>query len=119
MATSTGTISPARSVLIVDDESPIRELLRRVLTDRGYHVLEAPDGRKAMDLVKNHEIDLVITDLVMPEQEGLETILQLRRDFPRLKVIAVSGYDSGSWLRHAAFLAPRPPSASHLKSTIC
>lgn len=90
------------SVLIVDDDEAIRELLAEMLGGCGYTVREAIDGRHAMDQVRQHPVDLVITDLVMPEQEGLETILKLQQEFPRLKVIAISGYQAGEFLRHAS-----------------
>ena len=80
-----------RSVLVVDDEESIRKLLCHVLTPAGYIVLEAKDGKEAIRLVNSHSVDVVITDLAMPEQEGIETVRALRRSHPNLKVIAMSG----------------------------
>jgi CheY-like chemotaxis protein len=79
------------SVLVVDDEPEIRTVLRRVLERAGHAVTEAENGRKAVRALSEAPIDLVITDIVMPEQEGMETILQIRRLRPDIKIIAMSG----------------------------
>jgi CheY-like chemotaxis protein len=90
-----GPIRPAGVILVVDDEREIRRFLRKVLTDASYKVLEAANGREAVRQVETSSIDLVIMDLAMPEQEGIETIQILRRVRPQLKVIAVSGAFAG------------------------
>jgi DNA-binding response OmpR family regulator len=69
----------------------MRVLLRQVMEWAGHEVVEAADGREGTRLQRQHRADLVITDLIMPEQEGLETITALRRDYPGLKIIAISG----------------------------
>ncbi len=89
------------SILVVDDEAPIRELLVDLLTEGGFHVVEAGDGKEAMRRVRRDQVDLVIMDLVMPEQEGLESIRQLQKESPHIKVIAISGYQQGAFLYHA------------------
>jgi CheY-like chemotaxis protein len=81
----------AGTILVVDDEPGIRKLLRNVLTGVTYQVLEAENGREAVKLIENSEVDLIITDLAMPEQEETETIQKLRRMRPQLKIIVVSG----------------------------
>ena len=78
-------------ILVVEDEKIVREAIRQILESEGYCVFEAPHGAIAMRLLQEHPIDLVITDLLMPEQEGLETILQIRQLRPELKIIAISG----------------------------
>ena len=78
-------------VLVVDDESSVRRLLRIVLERNGHDVDEAIDGNAAMKRIRTDPPDLIITDLIMPEKEGIETIMELRRDFPNLKIIAISG----------------------------
>ncbi|MBM9614174.1 response regulator [Desulfobulbus rhabdoformis] len=78
-------------ILVIDDDDQMRVLLRQVMEWAGYEVLEAEDGREGMHLQRRDPADLVITDLIMPEQEGLETIGQLRKEFPKTKVIAISG----------------------------
>lgn len=79
------------TVLIVDDEKPMRDALRRMLDGAGLTVVEAADGRAALEVAAATAPDLVITDLIMPGQEGIGTIAQLKRRAPAVKVIAISG----------------------------
>lgn len=78
-------------ILVIDDESSIRKILRIMLERSGYEVDEASDGVSGMKKIRSDPPDLVITDLIMPDKEGIETILELRRDYPGLKIIAMSG----------------------------
>jgi CheY-like chemotaxis protein len=78
-------------ILVVDDEEKVRLILRTTLSGAGYQVEEAPNGKVALELYRQDPADLVITDIIMPEKEGLETILELRRDFPEARIIAMSG----------------------------
>jgi len=78
-------------ILIIDDEPSIRELLSAMFTLEGYDVVEAADGDKGMRLLREKPSELVITDLIMPDKEGIEIIIELRRDFPDVKIIAMSG----------------------------
>jgi CheY-like chemotaxis protein len=78
-------------ILVIDDVATMRELVRRML--RGKHsVIEAEDGEVGIAMVEKQNPDLVITDLIMPKKEGLETIQQIRRSHPNIKVIAMSGH---------------------------
>ena len=79
------------TVMIVDDEELIRNMIRKSLIRTGYEVIEAVNGKEAMELVANHKIDLVIADLVMPEKGGLELIMELNNNYPNIKKIAISG----------------------------
>lgn len=79
------------SVLVVDDERMMREVLCGYLSRAGYRVAAVENGRSAIVEVSRSRPDLVITDIVMPEQEGIQTILELRKIAPTLPVIAVSG----------------------------
>jgi PAS domain S-box-containing protein len=81
----------AASVLIVDDEVLVRSYFREVLERAGYQVHEAGDGKQAMQIMDEQTVDLMITDLVMPDQEGLETLRDVKQRGRRVKVIAVSG----------------------------
>lgn len=81
-------------ILLVEDDEAVREILRKTLVAAGYEVEEAPDGVVALAAYRRQPIDLVITDLVMPEKDGLETIMDLRRLNPAVKIIAMSG---GGW----------------------
>lgn len=78
-------------VLVVDDDPKVREMISIWLRRDGHEVEEADDGREAVRLCRRGLPALVITDIVMPEQEGIETITQLRDEFPEVPIIAVSG----------------------------
>lgn len=78
-------------VLVIDDESQIRGLLRKVLEREGYSVTEASDGVEGCREYLRAKPDLVITDLTMPEKNGLETIRELVADNPQVRIIAISG----------------------------
>ncbi|GIU80128.1 MAG: transcriptional regulator [Bryobacteraceae bacterium] len=91
-------------ILVVDDDPGVRDVIRSMLEASGYSVLLAENGKEAMRLLKTERADLILTDLVMPEQEGIETIKALRREYPSLKVIAMSGAFGGDYLRIAAYL---------------
>ncbi len=86
----------AGGILVVDDEEQMRSIIRQLLENAGYSVMEAPDGKVALWLFKEMPADLIITDIIMPEKEGLETIMELKRDFPKVKIIAISGGGQGS-----------------------
>lgn len=62
-----------------------------MLKSSGYEISEAPNGKVALRLCKEKQADLIITDLIMPEKEGIETIVEIKRDFPEIKIIAISG----------------------------
>ena len=79
------------NILVVDDEPMMRDVLSHVLTRAGYRVVTAENGREAVECVRDSVPDLVITDIVMPEQEGIQTIVELRRIAPGIGIIAVSG----------------------------
>jgi CheY-like chemotaxis protein len=94
-----------RTILVVDDEQGIQRLFQQVLESEGYTVLLASDGNEALRVLKDgHEIDLVITDLVMPNCEGIETIRLIRGLYPDLKIVAISGAFSGQYLKLARIL---------------
>jgi DNA-binding NtrC family response regulator len=78
-------------VLIIDDNEMIREALSEMLSQAGYSILEAEDGKSAIQLTSLEPVDLIITDLFMPEIDGLEVIQHVRRQHPRVKIIAMSG----------------------------
>lgn len=78
-------------ILLIDDEDQVRHMLRVMLEYAGHEVEEAADGRQGARLYRERPSDLIVTDIVMPEKEGLEMIQELRRDFPGVKIIAISG----------------------------
>jgi len=79
------------TILLVDDDGQVRQMLKITLEREGYEVVEASDGTEAVDLYDPDQIDLVITDIVMPEKEGIETIMELKAVNPGVKIIAISG----------------------------
>lgn len=94
-----------RTILVVDDEDGIRNLLQELLESAGHHAVVAADGREALKVLAQDEVvDLVITDLVMPNQDGVETVQEIRRRYPRTKIIAMSGAFGGQFLRTAELL---------------
>ncbi len=80
-----------KSILVVDDEAKLRKTLEEALTKAGYRVTSAGDGREATKALKQRDFDLVLTDVLMPERDGIEVISDLRRSHPTLAVVAMSG----------------------------
>ena len=80
-----------KRILIIDDEELTLHLLKSVLGEAGYDVLVANDGENGLQLFKEEEVDLVITDMVMPKKDGLKTILELREIDEYIPVVAISG----------------------------
>ncbi len=78
-------------ILIIDDERLMRSMLRRLLESKGYKITVASDGDEGMKLYRENPADLIITDLLMPEKDGLEIIRELRKENPDVKIIAMSG----------------------------
>ena len=78
-------------VLVVDDEESVRSFIKEVLRSAGYDVFEAQHGRDAVLMLRDTKVDLFITDLIMPEQEGIETVQILHRQYAQIKIIATSG----------------------------
>ena len=83
-------------ILVVDDEVNLVKVLREVLTQSGHTVECVHCGSAALQAVRIIEFDLIITDLIMPEKEGIELIMDIRKDFPKVKLIAMSGGGFGS-----------------------
>jgi CheY-like chemotaxis protein len=79
-----------RTILLVDDSESIRELLAKALADGGYKVLTAADGKQAIRILTTKSIDLIVTDLYMPEADGIELIIAVRKMPRRPPVIAMS-----------------------------
>lgn len=88
-------------ILLIEDDVRLRTTLAHLLTHEGYQVVEAEEGGQGLALFARGGADLVITDLIMPGKEGMETILELRQAHPDLKIIAMSG---GGRVRAAEYL---------------
>lgn len=91
-----------KNILIIDDEENITSMLRRLFERKGYTVFTACDGLEGIRAFKNNHIDLVITDIIMPEKEGVEVIFELQRSNSNCKIIAVSG---GGYLNPQDYLS--------------
>jgi YesN/AraC family two-component response regulator len=78
-------------ILIIDDEPQIRSMLKLMLERDGYEVVEAPDGVEGINVYRQNPADLIITDLIMPNKDGIGMIIELKKEFPDVKIIAMSG----------------------------
>ena len=88
-------------ILVIDDDHLVRYALSKILLGAGYEVVTASDGKRGMAVLRAEHPDVVITDIIMPEQEGIDTIIQIRRERPAAKIIAISG---GGRIRNIDFL---------------
>ena len=75
----------------MDDNLMMRKLIRNIFRDEAYEIEEAENGIEGLEIANRSAIDLVITDIIMPKMEGIELIMHLKRDFPDIKIIAISG----------------------------
>lgn len=92
MSSNVTRIGPRR-VLVIDDEELVRDTLRRALESAGIEVVVAADGREGLKAYLANPTDVVVTDILMPEKEGIETIIELKREHPDVKIVAISGGD--------------------------
>ena len=79
------------NILVIEDDEQVRSMLRVTLELVGYEVEDAPDGKEGLRIFHQKPFDLIITDIVMPEKDGMETIIEMRRKLPDVKIIAISG----------------------------
>jgi len=78
-------------ILLIDDDDRLREAMWEVLTGEGHELAEASDGIAALNVHRRHPADLIICDMFMPKQDGIETLQMFRQQFPAVRIIAVSG----------------------------
>ena len=78
-------------ILLIDDDDSVRTVLSKILAHFGHTEIEARNGNEGLELFKDARADLLITDIVMPEKEGLEVLMELRKIHPPVKIIAISG----------------------------
>ncbi len=89
-------------ILVIEDDSMLRLMLQQMLEHNGHNVLVASDGMEATRLYQKHsDIDLIVTDVLMPEKDGLEVIMEIRNKLPQVKIIAISG---GGRISHTDYL---------------
>ena len=113
-------------ILLVEDERPVRAMLRHILTDAGYDVSDTAHSETAYYQVSGHNVDLVISDVVLPGQGGIALLLALRRSFPNLPLVAIAGKDREViqaqldvvGLRHRVWLLKKPFTRDELVATV-
>lgn len=118
-----GTVSTASVILVVDDDEPVRVMLARLLRTQGYSVVQARDAREAMRLLDEQLPDLVVSDIVMPGESGIELRRRIARRWPDVPVILISGYSTDAPAEFAARTArtsfvPKPFRADDLLQVI-
>jgi len=110
-------------ILIVDDESRVRQLFARILEDAGYLVSEAENGRAAARLCEDRFFDVIVSDLSMPDMDGLEMLGLVRGELPNIKVVLISGFIAGSQTPisrlGADAVLPKPLAKDRLLKTVC
>jgi CheY-like chemotaxis protein len=95
------------AILVIDDDASVREVVSEMLRLEGHDVTIAENGREAIPMLARHRFDLVITDLIMPEQEGIETISEIRRTDKHIPILAISGggrLGPGDYLETARYI---------------
>lgn len=95
------------AILVIDDDASVREVVSEMLRLEGHEVTIAENGREATTMLAERDFDLVITDLIMPEKEGIETISEIRRTDSRIPIVAISGggrLGPGDYLETARYI---------------
>ena len=105
-------------ILVVDDAPDVRGVILEFLTPDGYEVRLAANGREAFGILGFEDVDLVLTDLVMPDREGIEMIQEIRQRFPAVKTVAMSGAVFGPYLRAAELLGANATLSKPLNSSL-
>ena len=110
-------------ILIIDDQPEVREVMQRILAGAGYQVEVAAGGDVGIRLHEQQPFDLIMTDLVMPDKEGIETIMEIRRSDRKVKIIAISGFIDSPYLDTARHLGanrilPKPCSRQVILETV-
>ncbi len=106
-------------ILLINDEELVRATLRKILETAGHDVVDAADGREGLERYRENPADVVITDIIMPQMEGIEMILMLKQEYPDAKIIAISGggeIDKRTLLTWAAKIGAQDVLAKPFKS---
>ena len=116
------SVRPSR-ILVVDDEVVIRALLNEILSEEGYEVTTASGGSQAISILDQDRFDLIITDIMMPEVDGMEVLLYARRIDPKCPVIMITGYPSAETIERLTSLGAsdyitKPFSPDLIKQTV-
>lgn len=92
------------NILVIDDQPEVRTILVKMLESGGYQAVSASNGEEGLRIYRSGRFDLIITDIIMPEKEGLETIMAIKRQDKRIKIIAISGFVETPYLESARLL---------------
>jgi DNA-binding response OmpR family regulator len=87
-------VNKKKYALVIDDEEPVREYVKYCLEKADYNVILCDNGKDGLERFYARRYDVVITDIVMPEKDGIEAIIEMRRMFPPVPILAISGVDS-------------------------
>ena len=94
-------------ILVADDDTEVRDMICQILEREGHETVAVSNGLEAEQAYGREPTDIIITDIIMPDKEGLETVWEMRRDYPNCKIIAISGggrVDPRDYLRSALAL---------------
>ena len=108
-------------VLVIEDEDMVRITIKQILEKEGYEVEVAPNGKIGLEQQEANPADIVVTDIIMPEKDGVETTIEVRSRFPETKIVAVSGggrVRNLSFLEHAKQVLPKPFTREELLGAI-
>jgi DNA-binding NtrC family response regulator len=92
------------TILVVDDEEMLRKVIHKILTKEGYDVHLASSGTEALEILSREEIDLVITDVKMPEMDGFDLLEQMKKNYPKLGIIVMTAFGDAYTVRDALML---------------
>ncbi|WP_119301488.1 response regulator [Dongia deserti] len=106
-------------VLLIDDEPMVRKIVRRMLERLGHTVVEAENGRFGLNELAKSAVDLVVTDIIMPEVEGLEVLMAIRQQYPSVAVVAMSGSGHASAFNTLDFASKLGATATLEKPFTC
>lgn len=99
----------SKAILVVDDELGYRDMLHMDLSIQGFHVFTAAGGKEALEILKREKIDLVVTDMKMPNMDGLDTVMAIKKNFSGIPIVLMTGYA----------VEDRVQMALQLKATVC
>ena len=110
-------------ILVADDDPAVRDYLHRSLAQAGYEVTVAANGKEALQLFSSRSFDLVITDILMPDCDGLEVLLHIRQVRPKVPVVAITGAENELFGHNAAglgalFVLPKPFTGAELHAAV-
>ena len=95
------TVKSIQTILVIDDDPIMRETIRDILQVEGYNVILSSNGREGILCMESESIDMILTDVLMPEKDGIEVIIEAKQKYPNVKILAISG---GGYISAANYL---------------